>query len=102
MLKITSPTSVFYANTASRGVAPDCRDCADVLQACLGIRDPQGEHEPQAFLSTNSDPTPVQILTRFVRRWRMEVTFEEARAHLGIETQRHWDGYHFSTSSSNS
>jgi hypothetical protein len=23
----------------------------------------------------------------FVRRWRMEVTFEEARAHLGIETQ---------------
>jgi hypothetical protein len=23
-------------------------------------------------------------------RWRMEVTFEEAQAHLGIETQRQW------------
>ena len=32
----------------------------------------------------------MQILTWFVRRWRMEVTFEEARAHLGIETQRQW------------
>jgi DDE superfamily endonuclease len=54
------------------------------------VRDPQGKYEPQAFLSTNSDHTPVQILTWFVRRWRMEVTFEEARAHLGIETQRQW------------
>jgi hypothetical protein len=24
----------------------------------------------------------------FVRRWQLEVTFEEARRHLGIETQR--------------
>ena len=32
-----------------------------------------------------------QILTWFVRRWRMEVTFEESRAHLGIETQRQWN-----------
>jgi hypothetical protein len=53
-------------------------------------RDPQGEYEPQAFLSTNSDHTPLQILTWFVRRWRMEVTFEEARAPVGIETQRQW------------
>ena len=33
---------------------------------------------------------PAQILTWFVRRWTMEVTFEEARAHLGMETQRQW------------
>ena len=26
-----------------------------------------------------------------MRRWRLEVTFEEARAHLGIETQRQWN-----------
>jgi hypothetical protein len=23
-------------------------------------------------------------------RWKMEVTFQEARRHLGVETQRHW------------
>jgi hypothetical protein len=27
---------------------------------------------------------------RFVMRWSIEVTFEEARAHLGMETQRQW------------
>jgi hypothetical protein len=54
------------------------------------VRDALGEFEPQAFLSTDLERTPKQILTWFVRRWRMEVTFEESRAHLGIETQRQW------------
>jgi len=27
-----------------------------------------------------------------VQRWQVEVTFEEARAHAGIETQRQWSG----------
>ncbi|WP_194725691.1 hypothetical protein [Noviherbaspirillum malthae] len=33
---------------------------------------------------------PAQILGWFVRRWQVEVTFEETRAHLGMETQRQW------------
>lgn len=52
------------------------------------IRDPQEDFKPQALLSTNLAYTPEQILPWFVRRWTMEVTFEEARAHLGMETQR--------------
>jgi hypothetical protein len=32
----------------------------------------------------------VDILRWFVRRWRVETTFEEARRHLGLETQRQW------------
>jgi hypothetical protein len=55
------------------------------------IRDPLGKFDPQALLSTNTHHTPEQILTWFVRRWTMEVTFEEARAHLGVETQRQWN-----------
>jgi DDE superfamily endonuclease len=54
------------------------------------IRDPQGEFEPQALVTTHLEHAPAQILEWFVRRWTMEVTWEEARAHLGIETQRHW------------
>lgn len=54
------------------------------------IRDPEGEFDTQALLSTKLDATPQQILEWFVRRWQMEVTFEEARAHLGMETQRQW------------
>jgi len=55
------------------------------------IRDPQERFKPQALLSTNVAQTPAQMLTWFVRRWTMEVTFEEARAHLGMETQRQWN-----------
>src|SRR5262249_12486142 len=54
------------------------------------IRDPQEEFEPQALLSTHLTHQPAQIVEWFVRRWTMEVTFEEARAHLGLETQRQW------------
>jgi hypothetical protein len=54
------------------------------------IRDPQGNFEPQALLCTHLAYTPAQILAWFVRRWTMEVTFAEARAHLGLETQRQW------------
>jgi hypothetical protein len=55
------------------------------------IRDPQGKFKAQALMSTNREHRPQQILSWFVRRWRMEVTFEEARAHLGVETQRQWN-----------
>ena len=54
------------------------------------LRDPPGKFATQALLSTNLDHTPQQVLAWFVRRWTLAVTFEEARAHLGIETQRQW------------
>ena len=56
----------------------------------LLIRDPQDEFTPQALVTTQLDHTPAQMVEWFVRRWTMEVTFEEARTHLGIETQRQW------------
>lgn len=54
------------------------------------IRDPQGKFASQALLSTNLNHRPEQVVEYFIRRWRVEVTFEEARAQLGIETQRQW------------
>lgn len=54
------------------------------------VRDPQGQFKPQAFLCTDRGMTPAQILSWFVQRWQVEVTFEETRAHLGMETQRQW------------
>jgi hypothetical protein len=61
-----------------------------VVMRWILVRDPQGEHDAQAFLSTYVEHTPLHILTWCVRRWRMEVPFEEARAHLGMATQRQW------------
>jgi hypothetical protein len=54
------------------------------------IRDPQGQFATQALLCTDPEVPPEQILAWFVQRWQIEVTFEEARRHLGVETQRQW------------
>jgi hypothetical protein len=54
------------------------------------IRDPQGEYDPVALLCTQPAYAPAQIVSWFIRRWTVEVTFQEARAHLGVETQRQW------------
>lgn len=54
------------------------------------IRDPQGKFATQALLCTDLAADAAQILAWFVQRWQLEVTFEEARRHLGMETQRQW------------
>lgn len=54
------------------------------------IRDPQGKFDPQALLCTDQNVVAQQIVEWFVLRWQLEVTFHEARAHLGVETQRQW------------
>ena len=52
------------------------------------IRDPENRFAPQALLCTDPLRDPAQIVGWFVQRWQVEVTFQDARAHLGVETQR--------------
>jgi len=54
------------------------------------VRDPQGKLSDAAFFCTDLPATPEQIRHWVVRRGSVEVTFEETRAHLGVETQRQW------------
>jgi DDE superfamily endonuclease len=54
------------------------------------VRDPQGTFATQALLCTDLTAEPERILSWFVMRWQMEVTFQEVRRHLGVETQRQW------------
>jgi hypothetical protein len=54
------------------------------------IRDPNGKFGTRALLCTDLSADPIQILQWFVRRWQVEVTFQEVRTHLGVETQRQW------------
>lgn len=55
------------------------------------VRDPRGAFATQALLCTDLlAAKPEQILSWFVLRWQMETTFQEARRHLGVETQRQW------------
>ena len=79
-LEVATDTAVWYHS----GLPP-------VALRWVLIRDPKGRFEPQALLSTDTNLPAVQIINAFVRRWAMEVTFQEARAHLGIEGQRQWN-----------
>ena len=54
------------------------------------VADPEGKLRMEAFFCTDLQATPVEILPWVVMRWSVEVTFEESRAHLGLETQRQW------------
>ena len=53
-------------------------------------RDPEGKLRAEVFACTKLDATPAQIIEWVVMRWSVETTFEEAREHLGLETQRQW------------
>lgn len=66
----------------------DQSGCHPVGMRWVWGRDPQGEDEPQAGLSTPVAPMPLHILPWGVRRWRTAVPFEKARAPLGRATQR--------------
>ena len=79
LVEIATGTAVWYHS----GLPP-------VPIRWLLVRDPSGELAPQAFLCTALDAAPVDILQWFVSRWQLEVTFQESRAHLGVETQRQW------------
>jgi hypothetical protein len=78
-VEITSHTAIWYHT----GLPP-------VPLRWVLVRDPWGKFTPQALLCTDLEVPPAQILAWFVLRWQLEVTFEEVRAHLGVETQRQW------------
>jgi hypothetical protein len=44
----------------------------------------------EAFFCTDLQATPAEVLPWVVMRRAVEVNLEEARAHLGFETQRQW------------
>ena len=54
------------------------------------IRDPLRQLQTQALLCADTEADPVQVVQWFLLRWRVEVTFQEVREHLGVEIQRQW------------
>jgi len=54
------------------------------------VVDPTGKLDPLPLMSTDPLMTPERMIELFVDRWSLEVTFEETREHLGVETQRQW------------
>jgi len=80
VLDWTSGTALWY----STGTAP-------LPIRWVLVRDPAGKLPTRAYFSTDLEQPVPTIITDVVKRWAIEVTFEESRAHLGVETQRQWN-----------
>ena len=76
-VEITSKTAVWY----STGLF------AVPIRWVL-VRDPKGEFKTQALLCTDLEADPQKVVSWFMMRWQLEVTFQEVRRHLGFESQR--------------
>jgi hypothetical protein len=54
------------------------------------VRDLTGTHRDEYFFTTEASLEAATVIGYYTARWNIETTFEELRAHLGLETTRGW------------
>ena len=54
------------------------------------VHDLTGTHRDEYFFTTDVTRSAQQVIETFTGRWSIEVTFQEVRAYLGVETTRGW------------
>ncbi len=70
-LQVKTRTCFWYTATGQR------------LVRVVLTRDPKGNEPGRAFISTDHELTPEAILGHYARRWLIEVSFRDAKQHLG-------------------
>jgi hypothetical protein len=80
-VRLVSETALWYDKHAA-AVTP-------IRWVCV-LGDPARNLNDAFFFSSDPAIEPARIVELYARRWNVEVTFEEARALLGLETTRHW------------
>lgn len=76
----------YHTNTALWGV----EGCDPIPIRFVLLVDPEGIWAPLPLMCTDYALPIEQIIALYIDRWGLEVTFEEVREHLGVETQRQW------------
>jgi hypothetical protein len=66
---------------SGRGLVPLC---------WVFVHDRSGTHRDEYFFSTDPALNPKTLIGHYTARWNIETTFQELRAHLGLETTRGW------------
>jgi hypothetical protein len=54
------------------------------------VSDRQGTHRDEYLFTTDLALSPTEVIGLYASRWNIETTFQEMRAHLGLETTRGW------------
>lgn len=80
-VKFVTATGLWYDKQAS-AVTP--------IRWVAVLGDERAGRETAYFFSSDPEWDAERIIEHYAARWNIEVTFEEARAHLGLETSRHW------------
>ena len=52
------------------------------------VRDPNGDYRDESFYTTDLSMSPQEIIRHFVERWSIEITFEESKRFLQVESTR--------------
>jgi hypothetical protein len=66
---------------SGRGLVPLC---------WVFVHDKSGTHRDEYFFSTDPALSPKALISHYTARGNIETTFQELRAHLGLETTRGW------------
>jgi hypothetical protein len=61
-----------------------------VLIRWVFVHDLSGTHRDEYFFSTDATMSAQEIIEEYTGRWSIEVTFQELRAYLGLESTRGW------------
>lgn len=78
-VEVVTGTGCWYKS--GRGLAP---------LRWVFVHDLSGTHRDEYFFSTDPALTAKAIIGHYTARWNIETTFQELRAHLGLETTRGW------------
>jgi Transposase DDE domain len=81
VVRFVSETALWYDKHGS-AVTP-------IRWVCVLGDDKEGL-EDAYFYCSDENMAPERIIELYASRWNIEVTFEESRALLGLETTRHW------------
>jgi hypothetical protein len=85
----SSRRQVTHASDTALWYSIHGRQVVPIRWVCV-LGDPKLNMEEAYFYSTDSSLPAQRIIEHYAMRWNIEVTFEESRALLGLETTRHW------------
>jgi hypothetical protein len=63
---------------------------ADTPLLLVIVRDPHGVQPDDFFITTDTTAEPAWVAAHYTGRWTIEVTFRDAKQHLGAEDPQSW------------
>ena len=83
-LELLAPQASWYRRNLANKAA------SSRMLRVVAVEPLSGGRKRQAFYSTCSQATALQVLALYAKRWSVEVAFHDAKTHLGFEEPQGW------------